>query len=455
MSASTLSQSDSHIQNGLPRIVVVGRPNVGKSTLFNRMLGRRRAITDSVPGVTRDAVRAQAKIKDHAVELVDTGGYRIDAKDIEALVREKSLNLLKDSDLILFVCDVEELNAEDESFVEYLRPYSDKVIVVVNKVDNPAREHSLWNFLALGFTHVLGVSAAHGIGIDVLEDKIEEILDFESFASESTLPARIRLAVLGKPNTGKSTLSNRLLGMEASIVSEIPGTTRDVIEGSFSYKGSLYQILDTAGIRRKKKVHESVEYYSVNRAFKTVEESDVIFLMIDAEEGLTEQDKKISVQAVRKGKGIIIVLNKWDQVPEVQNAQQAIKDRTRFVFPILGFAPLIPISALKGDGVDKLLDSSYRIWKQLNKRVDTPEVNSLVQELISTTPPPRDSRGQFKVFYATQVSANPVRFLLFVNRRKGFPKSYLQYIVNNFRSRLGFPDIPISVDMKERSGHKK
>ncbi len=443
------------ITGRIPKVVVVGRPNVGKSTLFNRMVGKRRAITDPMPGVTRDAVRSRALINDRPVELIDTGGYRIDAQDIDSLVRGKSLELVKQADLVLFICDVQDMNAEDESFIEHLRPYARKVILVVNKVDNPQREQTLWNFHSFGFEQVIGISAAHGLGIDVLEEQIIKSIDFENFGSSEEEVPRIRLAVLGKPNTGKSTLSNRLVGSEASIVSEIPGTTRDVIEGSFTYKGSLYQIMDTAGIRKKKKVNESVEYYSVNRAIKTIEESDVVFLMVDAEEGLTEQDKKISAQAVKKGRGIILVLNKWDRIEKTPNVQQAVKDRTRYIFPVLGFAPLIPISATTGEGVEKLLDAAYRVWKQLNKRVETPVINDLIQKLVANYPPPRDSRGHHKIYYATQVEADPVRFVLFVNRKKGFPKSYIQYIVNSIRAELGFPDIPLRVDLRERSGHKK
>ncbi|MGC9313644.1 MAG: ribosome biogenesis GTPase Der, partial [Sediminispirochaetaceae bacterium] len=391
------------------------------------MIGKRRSITDPMPGVTRDAVRIRSTIGGHPVELVDTGGYRVDARDIDSLVREKSLQLLEEADLILMICDIQELNAEDESFIERIRSYSDKVILVINKVDNPERELSLWNFMSLGFEHVVGISAAHGIGIDILEEKIQEIVDFSRFeAAEAEIP-RIRLAILGKPNTGKSTLSNRLLGLDASIVSEVPGTTRDVIEGSFSHHGTIFQVMDTAGIRRKKKVRESVEYYSVNRAFGTIEASDVILLIVDVQEGLTDQDKKIATQAVKRGKGILLLLNKWDTLQDVKNTEQAVKDRTRYLFPVLGFAPLIPISAMTGMGVDKMLSAAYRVWKQLQRRVDTPEVNGLIQELVSSYPPPRDTHGHHKIYYGTQVSSNPVKFVLFVNRKKGFPRSYVQY----------------------------
>ncbi len=436
------------------RIAVVGRPNVGKSTLFNRLVGKRRAITDPTPGVTRDAVREQAVIAGHRVELIDTGGYRVDAVDIDSLVREKLLSLLRDVDLVLLMLDVNEYTAEDESFVDKIRSYTDKLIVVVNKVDNQQRETLLWDYYSLGFEHVVGISAAHGTGFDDLEEKIEEVVDFSAKADAKDEDPFIRISVLGKPNTGKSTLANYLIGEESSIVSDIPGTTRDVIEGRFQHRGTLFQVLDTAGIRRKKKVQESVEYYSVNRAFKTIEDSDVVLLLIDVEEGLTDQDKKIAKQAVKRGKGIIIVLNKWDKVEKIKNQMQAIQDRVRFVFPILGFAPIVPVSAKTGDGVEKLLSNVYSVWKQLNRRIDTPVVNELIRDVVAHTQPPRSSHGHFKVFYATQVGSSPVKFVIFVNRKKGFPKSYVQYLTNSIRKELGFTHVPLSVELRERSGHQ-
>ncbi|MFW5727369.1 MAG: ribosome biogenesis GTPase Der [Spirochaetota bacterium] len=440
-------------QSGV-KIAIVGRPNVGKSTLFNRLVGKRRAITDPTPGVTRDAVREPAIIAGQSVELIDTGGYRVDAVDIDSLVREKLLSLLQDVDLVLLMLDVNEYTAEDESFVEKIRSYTDKLIVVVNKVDNQQREALLWDFYSLGFEHVVGVSAAHGTGIDDLEEKIEEVVDFEAAAQAAPPEPTIRIAVLGKPNTGKSTLSNYLIGTESSIVSDIPGTTRDVIEGKFRHRGTVFQVMDTAGIRRKKKVQESVEYYSVNRAFKTIEDSDVVLLLIDVEEGLTDQDKKIAQQAVKRGKGILIVLNKWDKVEKIKNQMQAIQDRVRYMFPILGFAPIVPLSAKTGDGIERLLSNVYSVWKQLNRRVETPVVNELIRDLVAHSQPPRSTQGHFKVYYATQVASSPVRFLIFVNRKKGFPKSYVQYMTNGIRRELGFANVPITVELRERSGHQ-
>jgi len=437
--------------NGLPVVAVVGRPNVGKSTLFNRLIGKRKAITDPTPGVTRDPVEGIYEFGGKKLVLVDTGGYKVDRTGLDDQVSNRSLDVLENADLVVFMMDVDEVTPEDEALAEILRKYSDKILLVVNKVDNEKREAAVWNFYSYGFDNVVGISAAHGIGISELEEKFEELIDFDSAREAAPLKEPdIRIAILGKPNTGKSTLINRLMGREVSIVSDMPGTTRDVVEGRFEYKGKLYRVLDTAGIRKKKRVGENVEYYSVNRAIKTIEEAEVILLMVDAAEGLGDQDKKIATQIVKKGRGVVLVLNKWDLVKEVPNQMEAIKDRTKFLFPVLGFAPLVPVSAVTGEGLDDLFKNINKVWKQLFIRVDTPVFNSALKRWTEKTEPPRFRGGRYKIFYGTQVSTNPVRFVIFVNRKRGFPDSYMQYIKNNIRSELGFPSIPIEVEIKER-----
>ncbi len=432
-------------------MAVVGRPNVGKSTLFNRLVGKRQAITDPTPGVTRDPVEGRYSFGKRTLRLIDTGGFKIERQGIDGQVTEKSLEVLKKADLILFLMDVTLVTPEDEAFAHILRSYSDKILLCVNKVDNLEREGDVWNFYSFGFDHVIGLSSAHGRGISELEEKFEELLDFDQEREEETSPeADIRIALLGKPNTGKSTLINRLIGSETSIVSDIPGTTRDVVEGRFEYRHTRYRVMDTAGIRKKKRVGENVEYYSVNRAIKTIDDTDVVLLMIDAVEGLGDQDKKIAAQIVKKGRGVILVLNKWDLVQDIPNQMEAISDRTRFLFPILGFAPMLPLSAVQGKGVEKLLDEVYKVWKQLNFRVDTSVLNSALKKWVEKTEPPRFRKGRYKILYATQTGTNPVHFILFVNRKRNFPESYLQYIKNSIRSELGFTSIPVEVELKER-----
>lgn len=437
--------------NGIPVVAVVGRPNVGKSTLFNRLVGKRQAITDPTPGVTRDPVEGKYTFGSRTVRLIDTGGFKVEQSGLDAQVVNKSLEVLRDADLVLFLMDVTSVTPEDEAFAKILRNYSEKILLVVNKVDNPQREGDVWDFYSFGFDHVVGISAAHGMGISELEDKFEELIDFDiERESESISAPDIKIALLGKPNTGKSTLANLFQGREVSIVSDIPGTTRDVVEGRFEFRHKIYRVMDTAGIRKKKRVGKNVEYYSVNRAIKTIEEADVVILMIDAVEGLGDQDKKIATQIVKKGRGVVLVLNKWDMVKDVPNQMEAIRDRTRFLFPIINFAPIVPLSAVTGEGLDKLFEQIYNIWKQLNHRVDTSTLNSALKKWVEWTEPPRYRGGRYKIFYGTQTSANPVHFILFVNRKRGFPESYLQYIKNNIRSDLGFTSVPVEVELKER-----
>ncbi len=435
----------------LPVIAVAGRPNVGKSTIFNRLIGRRQAITDPVPGVTRDPVESEYFLDGRKVLLIDTGGFKLEQNKMDSLVNEKSISAVKRADLVLLVLDVTEITPEDEAFIEFLRPYSGKLIAVVNKVDNDKRESDVWNFYSYGFSQVIGISAAHGHNFDDLEEAMVKTIDFDTAGEHfEERDPDIRIAILGKPNTGKSTLTNRLTDTDKSIVSDIPGTTRDVIEGRFDYRDHHFRVLDTAGIRKKKKVEEDVEYYSVNRAIKSIGDADIVFLMIDSLEGLADQDKKIASLIVRKGTGVILVLNKWDKLDPVSNQLQAVEDRTRFVFPILDFAPLLPLSALKGTGLDSLLKTTLKVWKQLNTRVDTSRLNKLAKEWVEHYEPPSKKKTKYKVRYLTQVRSNPVQFILFVNVKKGFPAGYVQYFKNKIRKELGFSSVPVSIELRER-----
>ena len=439
----------------LPVVAIVGRPNVGKSTLFNRLIRKRRAITDAVPGVTRDPVTEPWMLADHKVLLVDSGGVKLDLEGLDSLVREKSLSLLTQADAVILLMDCTEITPEDEMLVEAVRPYSDRVVLAVNKVDDPVRDPLVWNFHAFGFSRVVSISSAHGLGIEDLEDALIELLDLSEPTSVQEEEKSIRLAVLGKPNTGKSTLVNLLTGKETSIVSDIPGTTRDVISGAFKYKGAKYSILDTAGIRRKSKVDEDIEYYSVNRAIGAIDDADVVLLMIDADIGLVDQDKKIAQLIVRKGKGVVLVVNKIDMLNRIANQIEALKDRVRFLFPILSFAPLVTISAKESTGIPGLLDTVWTVYKQLNKRIETAQFNTMLRTWSESYQPARSSSGHYKVFYGTQVSAAPVRFLLFVNKKSGFPTGYEQYLKNAIRRDLGFPYIPIEIELKERRRNTK
>ena len=432
----------------LPLVALAGRPNVGKSTLFNRLLRQRRSITDPTPGVTRDPVEADAFIVGRPLRLVDTGGFKLDREGLDDLVVEKTLDTLGRADLIVLVLEAGESTGEDEEFIEFLRPYRDRHLVAVNKTEGGRREAAAWNLLSYGFESILMISAEHGDNILELEEAIVGRLDFSKVEVNDDETRDIRLALVGKPNTGKSTLSNRLTASDASIVSDMPGTTRDVVEGRFSYKGRSFAVLDTAGIRRKNKVTENIEYYSVNRAIKTLDEADIVFLLIDAEEGLTDQDKKIAALAHERGRGIILVLNKWDKMPKVKNTLEAVTDRMHFMFGQMEYAPILPVCAMDGTGVDKLLDTALRMYGQLTKRVETGPLNQALEKWLEEYPTPIGPRTRFKVRYATQTSANPVRFMFFVSRPEAVSDPYVAYLRNKIRKDLGYSMIPVEVEIR-------
>jgi GTP-binding protein len=452
----------------IPRVVLAGRPNVGKSTLFNRLLHRRRAITDPTPGVTRDPVEADALIAGKPVRLIDTGGFKLTGdpqnpeSDLDGIVVDRALEAISRSDLVVLLLEAGELTAEDEEFIELLRPRQDKLIVAVNKTEGGRLAAEAWNVLSLGFEKIHMISAEHGDNITGLESDIVSRLDFSSLETDDSGSRPIRIALLGKPNTGKSTLSNRLTASAASIVSDIPGTTRDVVEGVFSWKGREFQVLDTAGIRRKSKVSENIEYYSVNRAIKSIDSADIVFLLIDALEGLSDQDKKIAALAHNKGRGIILVLNKWDTMPQVKNTFRAACDRIHFFFGQMEFAPIVALSSIgalsrtrqgegsspDGSGVGKLLDTAIKVYKQLNIHIETGELNRALGRWLEENPPPSGPQTRFKVKYAVQSSENPVEFIVFVSRPAAVGEAYVSYLKNRMRRDLGFSLIPLKIKIR-------
>ncbi|MFA7671990.1 MAG: ribosome biogenesis GTPase Der [Sphaerochaetaceae bacterium] len=445
------SQSSSLYDTNLPIVAIVGRPNVGKSTLFNRLVKRKRAIVDSVAGVTRDLLFEKWNLANHQVYLVDSGGIKFEQEGLDSLVTQKSVELMENADAIVLLMDCTEITGEDQLMVEKLRPYSNKTILAVNKVDNPNREDLVWEYYRYGYPIVVGISSAHGLGIDLLEEHLLDLLQLEEREVFEKENQAIKIAILGKPNTGKSTLTNLLAKKEVSLVSDIPGTTRDVTQSDFNFNEVNYTVLDTAGIRRKSKVDEDIEYYSVNRAIKSIDDADVVLLMVDVTEGLVDQDKKIAQLIVRKGKGVILVLNKTDLLKGIGNEQEAIKDRTRFLFPILSFAPIVFISAKDNKNINKLIGEVYKVWQQLNRRIETSVLNTALNRWVHDYQIPRGTRGHFKIYYATQISVAPIRFLFFVNRKKDFPQLYINYLKNSIRRDLQFSLIPIDVQIKERN----
>lgn len=438
---------------GLPVIAIAGRPNVGKSTLFNRFMNRRLAIVDPTPGVTRDPVEGDAFLNGNPVHLVDTGGYKLQRDEgtkeaeLDALVVERSLSVIEKADLVLLLLEAGQITGEDEEFILKLRPYWDKVIAAVNKTEGGRKESEAWEFAKFGFNELIFISAAHGDNIGELTDALVSRLDF-SKVKEIETEEPIRIAIMGKPNTGKSTLSNRLTHTEASIVSDYAGTTRDTVEGEFEYRQKKFIVLDTAGIRRKAKVNENVEYYSVNRAIKTLSRADIVFLLIDAEEGLSEQDKKICSLAFERGRGIIFVLNKWDTQPQDKKNFRDRKEWINIMFGQMEFAPIAAVSALEGTGIKNLLDTALELYSQLTRKIETSALNAALKDWLFKYPPPASKTAHFKIRYMTQTQTNPVSFLIFATRPEVVPQTYVTFLKNQIRKDLGFDKIPVQLELK-------
>ncbi len=441
--------------NPLSRVCIAGRPNVGKSTLFNRLYGRRYAITDRMPGVTRDSVAVEAEIGDRPVLLVDTGGIGEGERELDREVYGRSKAEISRADVVLLLLDVMDFTGEDEELIDLVRRSGRPTILVVNKIDNEERQLMFHDFLRFGISTVVSISAEHGYGMDDLVEAVLELLPEQEISEPSvddqslTVPSGpVRLAIVGQPNTGKSSLLNQLIGEERAIVSELAGTTRDIVEAAFRHKEVDFTVIDTAGIRRKSKVHESVEYYAVQRALDTIEAAELVVLVIDVVKGLSEQDKKIAARIAERGRGVVVALNKWDLLKDgLENQLNAVTDRVHFLFPVFRHVPILPISALTGEGMEVLLDRLVHIRGELHRRIETGPLNQALQKWLEQTPPP-SGKKPIKLRYITQVSTNPVRFVLFVNRKKGFPEFYLRYIMNQLRQDFGFHHIPFFIELR-------
>lgn len=435
----------------VPVVALVGRPNVGKSTLFNRLMKKKIAITDPTPGVTRDASRALAFINEKPVTLIDTGGYKLEREqgtkeaELDEIVATRSLETIKNADVVVLVLEAGLMSAEDEELILKLRPYQNKIIVAVNKTEGGRNID--FEIARFGFSEIVFISAEHGDNIFDLKEKIIAHCDFSKLIVKEKTQV-IKLAILGKPNTGKSTLANRLTHSEDSIVSDYAGTTRDVVSGEFHFGEQKFCVLDTAGIRRKAKVKENVEYYSVHRAIQTLDECDIAIIVIDANDGLDEQVKKICALAFEKGRGIIFALNKWDTQEQGRTPLKKAIENIHIMFGQMEYAPIVSLSALYGKGVKNLLCECISVYEQLCKKVETSALNAALQDWLFQYPPPASKAIHFKVRYITQTSANPVSFLIFATKPESVPASYVSYLQNRIRHDLGFDKIPVHIELK-------
>ncbi len=436
-----------------PLVAIVGRPNVGKSTLFNRLLGRRKAIATDESGVTRDLNFADSEEKSKPFTLVDTGGFEPKAEgEIMKKVREQSSVAIEDADLIIFLMDVRVgATHEDKEIVEILRKSGKPVLYAINKVDSPRLNEALGEFYALGIKKVFPISAEHGEGVyELMDALLDEIPKPEVEAAEVEEDSSLRVALVGRPNAGKSSILNKFLGKERSIVSSVPGTTRDSIDTPFEYESIKYTFIDTAGIRKKNRVSRTVETYCVMEAIRSIDRCDVACLVIDADGGVGAQDEKIAGVIERRGKGSVFVVNKWDIVEKDTHTTLKFTEALHRRIPFLSYAPVVFVSALTGKRLPNILEAVQTIVKQLNSRVTTNALNKIFEEIKTKKPPPLYRNRPVKLYYITQTGVRPPTFVVFCNSPDGVVEHYRRFIVNRLRESLDIENVPIRLYFRKR-----
>ena len=438
-----------------PLVAIVGRPNVGKSTFFNRITGTKLAIIEDTPGVTRDRIYADAEWLNKEFTLVDTGGVDLNTDDV--LLKQMRVQVeiaIEAAQLILFLVDGKTgITAEDYEVAKMLRKSKKPVIVVVNKIDNKKDEQNLFDFYELGLGDVVGISSTQGLGLgDLLDDIIGELGEFETDGEEED---SLKIALVGKPNVGKSSLTNKILGYDRAIVSDIPGTTRDAIDSTFERDGKKYTIIDTAGMRKKGRIDDkSIERYSVIRSLGAIRRADVVVVMIDATEGITEQDVKVAGYVDSEGKPCVIAVNKWDAV---EKDTYTIEEYNRKIAADLAFMPYAKrsyISAQTGLRIDKLFALLHEAYDNNMRRIPTGVLNDCLQDAVTANEPPSTNGRRLKIFYITQVTVGPPTFVLFVNEVPLMHFSYQRYLENYLRKTFDFSGTPIKIIIRQRSDEK-
>ncbi|MCL1988320.1 MAG: ribosome biogenesis GTPase Der [Firmicutes bacterium] len=434
-----------------PILAIVGRPNVGKSTLFNKIIGNRLAIVEDSPGITRDRLYADAEWLNRNFTVIDTGGLDPENEHfIAKQVFRQAETAMDTSDVILFVVDGRAGILEaDRTVANMLRKVQKKVLLVVNKIDAPAKqENDIYEFYELGLGNPIPISAGQALGLGDLLDEVAAL--FPASTAEQIEEDIIKVAIVGKPNVGKSSLINRILGEERVIVSDIPGTTRDAIDTPFEHDGQKYIFIDTAGLRRKSKIKENIERYSIVRAVSAVERADVCILLIDAEEKVTEQDTKIAGIAHERGKAAIIAVNKWDIIEKDTHTMKKFSDKISNDLAYMPYAPKLFISALTGQRVQKLFDLIFAVYQNNSMRISTGLLNDVIIEATAIHQPPSDKGKPLRIYYATQVSVKPPTFILFVNDKNLMHFSYKRFLENRLRDAFGFVGTPIHFIIRER-----
>lgn len=433
-----------------PIVAIVGRPNVGKSTLFNRLVGRRKAMVDDMPGVTRDRNYSNVDRFDAPFILIDTGGFEpVTDNRLLQQMREQSQLAMEEADVILFVMDGRDgLTPADREVVDMLRRVDKPVFYLVNKVDGDRQEASIGEFYTLGMDNIFTVSAEHNRGIGDLMDEVVKALPYSAASQDDEEITKI--AVVGRPNVGKSSLVNRLLGYERVVANPTPGTTRDSIDTYFNCNKKHYVLIDTAGIRRKGKTTEKIEKYSVVDALRSIERADVVLIVINAEEGVTEQDTKIAGYAYEAGRACIFVVNKWDALAKDNSTIGMFVDKIRTEFKYLPFAPILFVSARSGQRLGKIIPCVDEVMAQYTRRVTTSELNRVFSEATTAHHAPLFQGRRVKFYFATQVGTRPPSFVIFTNRPEGIHFSYERYLANKIREAFGFTGTPLHLMFKGR-----
>ncbi len=438
-----------------PIVALVGRPNVGKSTLFNRILGERKAIVEDTPGITRDRLYHDASWNGRDFIIVDTGGIDFQKMEghIEARVYQQVLFAIEEADVIVMVTDgrTGPLD-EDHRAARLLKKSGKPIILAVNKVDN-FKDSEHYDFYQLGLGEPIPISSLHGMNTGDLLDEI--CAHFPSAEGEAEDEDTIKFALIGRPNVGKSSLANKLLGEERNIVSDIPGTTRDAIDTPFTHEGKQYILIDTAGMRKRGKVVETTERYSIIRALRSIDRSDIVLMLLNAVDGVTEQDKKIAGYAHEQGKGIVLVVNKWDAIEKDDKTMNRFEKDIREDMAFLSYAPIVYISALTGQRVNKVMEWINYVAEQQNMRISTSRFNEVLREATRLNPPPSDKGRRLKVLYGTQVGIKPPKFAVFVNDPELMHFSYERYLQNQIRRNFGFEGTPIWMMLRQSSDKEK
>ncbi len=433
----------------LPTVSLVGKPNVGKSTIFNRLVGKRISIIEDTPGVTRDRIYGDVNYKDFKFHLIDTGGIDVSKDLFNDEIKIQTQIAIDESDIVVFIVDgKDELNANDYKIRDILKKSGKKVIVTVNKIDNTNRSDNVYNFYELGFDTVIGVSGEHNIGITELLDIITE--NFTPITEEKELEETIKFSIIGRPNVGKSSLINALLNEEKAIVSNIAGTTRDAVDTPFKYEGKKFIAIDTAGIRKSGRIYENIEKYSVLRSMKAIERSDVCILVINAEEGIIEHDKHIASYALESGKALVIVVNKWDTVKD-KNDISSFTKLVRNEFKFLSYVPIVFLSALTKKRIHTLMPEIIKVYENSKREIKTSLLNDVIRDAVLLNEPPSYKGKRLKIYFVNQSGTKPPKFTLSVNSKGLVHFSYERYLENKIRENFDFEGTPIILQFKNKN----